>query len=78
MNRRTRKHPSRPSHHPERAPTAITVSVQGNLHERVPSAAQMVAVETLDLSASPNCHPRGGGGPGYNTPWLMGICLKTA
>jgi N-acetyl-anhydromuramyl-L-alanine amidase AmpD len=33
--------------HPERAPTAITVSVQGNLHERVPSAAQMVAVETL-------------------------------
>lgn len=33
--------------HPERAPTAITVSLQGNLHLRVPSPAQMVAVETL-------------------------------
>ncbi len=33
--------------HPERAPTAITISLQGNLHERVPSPAQMLAVETL-------------------------------
>jgi len=33
--------------HPERAPMAITVSVQGNLHERAPTAAQMVAVESL-------------------------------
>lgn len=33
--------------HPERAPTAITVSLQGNLHERSVSAAQMVATESL-------------------------------
>ncbi|MBI5607396.1 MAG: N-acetylmuramoyl-L-alanine amidase [Deltaproteobacteria bacterium] len=33
--------------HPERAPRAITVSIQGNLHERAPSPAQMLAVETL-------------------------------
>ena len=33
--------------HPERAPTAITLSLQGNLHERAPSPAQMLAVETL-------------------------------
>lgn len=33
--------------HPERAPAAITVSIQGNLHERAPSPAQMLAVETL-------------------------------
>ncbi len=33
--------------HPERAPNAITISLQGNLHERAPSPAQMLAVETL-------------------------------
>ena len=33
--------------HPERAPNAITVSLQGNLHARAPSPAQLLAVETL-------------------------------
>ncbi|MCO4763899.1 MAG: N-acetylmuramoyl-L-alanine amidase [Myxococcales bacterium] len=33
--------------HPSRAPLAVTISLMGNLHERPPSQAQMVAVETL-------------------------------
>lgn len=35
--------------HPERAPIAITVSIQGNLHTRKPSPGQMLAVERLVL-----------------------------
>lgn len=33
--------------HPERAPIAITVTAQGNLHVRPPSGAQMLAFEVL-------------------------------
>ncbi len=33
--------------HPERAPTAITVTAQGNLHVRAPSTGQMLAFEEL-------------------------------
>jgi hypothetical protein len=33
--------------HPDRAPTAITVSLQGVLHLKAPSPAQMVATESL-------------------------------